>query len=255
MTDFKCYLLDMDGTVYLGGKAIDGAAQTVERMRKKGKVLFLTNNTSCSRRAYAAKLSVLGIPAKESDIFTAGNATIDYISENYVFPKVYVLGTELLKGEFAAAGIELVENSPNLAVVGFDTSLNYEKLSKICAFVRSGVPFIATHPDFNCPVGDGYIPDVGSFLALIEASTGKRPIAVCGKPYAPMARALSKVAGANGRDVVMIGDRLYTDMGFASENGFYSTLVLSGEATKDDLERSGIEVDRVIPSLGEFFRA
>ena len=70
-----------------------------------------------------------------------------------------------------------------------------------------------------------------------------------------MARALSKVAGANGRDVVMIGDRLYTDMRFASENGFYSTLVLSGEATKDDLERSGIEVDRVIPSLGEFFRA
>ena len=251
--DFKCYLLDMDGTVYLGGKAVGGAAETVAKMRERGKVLFLTNNTSCSRRAYATKLSALGIAAKEADIFTAGNATIDYIAENYSSPKVYVLGTELLKSEFAAAGLALVESSPELVVVGFDTSLTYEKLSKTCAFIRGGVPFIATHPDFNCPVGDGYIPDVGSFLALIEASTGRRPEAVCGKPYAPMAKALSKVTGASGRDVVMIGDRLYTDMRFAAENGFYSTLVLSGEATKGELIESGIKVDRVIPSIKQFF--
>lgn len=251
--DFKCYLLDMDGTVYLGGKAIDGAAQTVERMRKQGKVLFLTNNTSCSRRAYATKLFALGIPAREDDIFTAGNATIDYIAEHYSSPKVYVLGTELLKSEFAAAGLKLVENSPELVVVGFDTSLTYEKLSKTCSFIQSGVPFIATHPDFNCPVGDGYIPDVGSFLALIEASTGRRPDAICGKPYAPMANALSKVAKASGKDVVMVGDRLYTDMRFAAENGFCSTLVLSGEATREELAKSGIKVDRVIASIKDFF--
>ena len=102
-------------------------------------------------------------------------------------------------------------------------------------------------------MGDGYIPDVGSFLALIEASTGRRPDAICGKPYAPMANALSKVAKASGKDVVMVGDRLYTDMRFAAENGFCSTLVLSGEATREELAKSGIKVDRVIASIKDFF--
>lgn len=253
MTDFSCYLLDMDGTLYLGGKLIEGAAEAVEKMRARGRVLFLTNNTSTSRAAYALRLSALGIPAAPADIYTAGNATADYIRENHRDARVYLLGTDALKTEFIESGVQLAENAPSLVVVGFDTTLTYEKLSKTCAFIRDGVPFIATHPDFNCPVLNGYIPDVGSFLALIEASTGRRPIAVCGKPNRAIADGVSRLCGARGKDVAMFGDRLYTDVRFAVENGFYSVLVLSGEATKEDLENSGMQVDRVVESVAHFF--
>lgn len=253
MRDFKCYLLDMDGTLYLGGKLIEGAKQAVQQMRQRGQVLFLTNNTSTSRKSYALRLSALGISATKEDVYTAGNATADYINANHKGKRVYLLGTDVLKEEFAESGINLVENAPEMVVVGFDTTLTYEKLSKTCAFIREGVPYIATHPDLNCPVLNGYIPDVGSFIALLEASTGNKPQLICGKPHEEMARGVSRLTGALGKDIVMVGDRLYTDMRFAVTNGFYSALVLSGEATRGDLESSGIQADAVMNSIADFF--
>lgn len=254
MTDFKCYLLDMDGTLYLGGKLIDGAAQAVAEMRRRGRVLFLTNNSSASRASYALRLRALGIDAVKDDVFTAGNAAISLLNERFAGQRVYLLGTDVLKEEFREGGINLTENNPQVVVVGFDTSLTYDKLSKTCAFVRDGLPFIATHPDFNCPVLNGYIPDVGSFLALIEASSNRRPDFICGKPYSVMAKALKAAADFKADEAVVVGDRLYTDMQFAANNGFCSVLVLSGEADKKSLEKSGLKVDRVIDSIADFFK-
>lgn len=251
MKEFKCYLLDMDGTVYLGGRLIDGAAEAIERMRKKGRVLFLTNNTSCSRAVYALRLRALGIRAEISDIFTAGNATVLYLKENYPDKKVWLLGTPSLKEEFQESGVRLVDDDPDVAVVGYDTTLTYDKLAKLCGFIRSGLPFIATHADINCPTADGFVPDVGSFLKLIEASAGKAPLAVCGKPDPITAKAVCSLCGAKGKEVAMIGDRLYTDMRFAVDNGFYSVLVLSGETKREDLAACPFKIDRVLGSIAQ----
>lgn len=251
MKEFKCYLLDMDGTVYLGGKLIDGAAEAIERMRKKAKVLFLTNNTSCSRAVYALRLRALGIKADVNDIFTAGNAAVEYLKENHGGKKIYLLGTPSLKEEFVQSGIPLVEDDPDMAVVGYDTTLTYDKLAKLCGFIRGGLPYIATHADVNCPTADGFVPDVGSFLKLIETSTEKTPLAICGKPSPIMAKAVSRLCKACGKEIAMVGDRLYTDMRFACENGFYSVLVLSGETKKEDVADCSLEIDRVVGSIAE----
>ncbi len=247
----ECFLLDMDGTVYLGGKLIDGAAEAIERMRAEAKVLFITNNTSVSREDYAVKLTGLGIRTDVEDIYTAGNATIDYLKEIGVTDRVFVLGTPRLTEEFARNGIGLCADDPVMVVIGFDTGLRYDNLSKTCAFIRNGVPFIATHPDFNCPVRDGYIPDVGSFLALIEASTGRRPQEICGKPNAAMARGVLRRTGCAPHKAAMIGDRLMTDMRFASNNDLVGILVLSGEATLDDAKKSGLKLDYILDSIAE----
>lgn len=251
LKDIECFLLDMDGTVYLGGKLIDGAAEAIARMREQGKVLFITNNTSVSRADYAMKLRGLGVPADLNDIYTAGNATVDYLKERGITQRVFLLGTPRLQEEFTKSGIALCEDDPTLVVIGFDTGLRYDRLSKTCAFIRNGVPFIATHPDFNCPVRDGYIPDVGSFLALVEASTGRRPQEICGKPNAAMARGVLARTGCAPRRVAMIGDRLMTDMRFAVDNGLVSVLVLSGEATRDDAQKSGLKLDYILNSIAD----
>lgn len=255
MTNFtngiKCFLLDMDGTVYLSGKAITGAAEAVERIRKNSKALFVTNNTSRSRNDYVAKLCGMGISVTSDDIYTAGNATVDYLNLNYNGARVHVLGTANLKQEFIGGGITLCDKSPELVVIGFDTDLTYDNLSRACTFIREGVPFIATHPDFNCPIEGGYIPDVGSFLALIKASTNKEPSLVCGKPYAAIAKGIAARVGCGGKQIAMVGDRLSTDMQFAINNGFSSILVLSGEATKKDLEQSGLKVDLTLNSIAD----
>lgn len=245
----KCWLLDMDGTVYLGGKPIEGAPETIAAMRAHARVLFLTNNTSVARRDYADKLQFMGIPATEDDIYTAGNATIDWLKQHNITDRVFLLGTERLQAEFIRAGIGLTDTDPAMVVIGFDTALTYERLSLCCKHIREGARFIATHPDFNCPVRDGYIPDVGSFLALVKASTGREPELMCGKPHAPIAEGVAARVGCRPQEVAMVGDRLMTDMRFAIDNGFRSVLVLSGEATREDADRSGLAIDSILPSI------
>lgn len=243
----------MDGTVHISGTLIKGAAEAVEFLRRQARVIFLTNNTSVSRLDYVEKLKKMGIASQENDVYTAGNATIEYLKRLHKNKKVFLLGTERLRAEFSGNGINLSEKSPELVVVGFDTDLKYENISKACSFIRSGVPYLLTHPDINCPVADGYIPDVGAINALIEKSTGKKPFIVCGKPHSPIAEALKSVTNCKNDEIAMVGDRLSTDMLFALSNGFLPILVLSGETTLKDynnFEKSG-KIPFVLPSIAQ----
>jgi HAD superfamily hydrolase (TIGR01450 family) len=249
LRNIECFLLDMDGTVHLSGAPIDGAAAAIERMRAQGSVFFVTNNTSVSRGDYVKKLCGMGIAASEKDVYTAGNATISYLNSQHGGKRVFLLGTPALKSEFGAGGIPLDYDDPELVVIGFDTTLTYANLAAACAHIRRGIPYLCTHPDINCPVKGGYIPDVGSFVALIEKSTGKSPFIICGKPFKPMGDAIGQLTGCAPSKIAMVGDRLSTDMRFAEANGFISVLTLTGEATLADLKASGQAVDFIIPSV------
>jgi HAD superfamily hydrolase (TIGR01450 family) len=248
----ECFLLDMDGTVHISGVPIEGAAAAVERMRKQGSVFFITNNTSVSRSDYIKKLCGMKISASEKDVYTAGNATVSYLNSEHGGKRVFLLGTDALKSEFSAGGVRLDYGDPELVVIGFDTALTYANLSAACSHIRRGVPYLCTHPDINCPVKGGYIPDVGSFAALIEKSTGKKPFIICGKPFKPMGDAIKRLTGCPPSKIAMIGDRLSTDMRFAEANGFVSVLTLTGEAALEDLQKSGQRVDFIIDSVARW---
>lgn len=243
----KCFLFDLDGTVYLGGIPIPGAVDAVRRTG--GRFMFLTNNSSASRLDYVKKLSGMGFPVSENNVYTSGNATAEYLNANYAGKKIFLFGNRTLRGEFEAAGVTLEEDKPDLIVVGFDTTFDYARLTRLCDLIREGVPYICTHADINCPTETGYKPDVGSFIALIEKSTGVSPLLVCGKPHAIMAECIRRKLGLKSYEIAMVGDRLATDMKFGVDNGFVSVLVLSGEATEEDLRRSGLKVDVVVPSI------
>ncbi len=248
----KCFLLDMDGTVYLGGKVIDGAIEAVERMNAFSKAMFLTNNSSAARADYVVKLNKLGFSVSEDDVFTSGNATIEYLKANYDGKRIYLFGNDNLHKEFVSGGIIPVKENPDLIVLGFHTSFDYDELTELCDLIREGVPYIATHPDINCPTERGFKPDVGSFIALIEKSTGVSPTLVCGKPNRPIGESIKRKLNLKGDEIAMVGDRLSTDMQFAINNGFVSVLVLSGEATLSDLEKTGQKIDVILPSIASW---
>ena len=248
----KCFLLDMDGTVYLDDVLIEGALDAVKRMNDRCRAMFLTNNSSASRSDYVTRLKRLGFDVTEDDIFTSGNATVEYLQTHYAGKRIYLFGNEKLHKEFIASGITPVKENPDLIVLAFHTTFDYDELTELCDLIREGVPYIATHPDINCPTARGFKPDVGSFIALIEKSTGVSPILVCGKPFRPIGESIERLLGLAPHEIAMVGDRLSTDMQFAINNGFVSIFVLSGEGTMEELAKTGQKIDVILPSIAHW---
>lgn len=235
--DIRVFALDMDGTVYLGEQWIEGAVDFLARVRESGrKYIFLTNNSSKDAAAYVEKLAKMGLPVSRGDILTSGQAMIWYLKKNFPGKRVFLLGNMTLKRDFAGAGILLDEEDPEVAVAAFDTSLTYAKLCRFCDLVRAGLPYLATHPDFNCPTQDGFVPDLGSFLELIRASAFRYPDKVIGKPNREITDYLMERLASSGMpdiqrsNIAMVGDRLYTDIAAGIRGGLKTVLVLSGEA-------------------------
>ncbi len=255
LADIRLFLLDMDGTVYLGSRLLPGSLDFLRYLGETGRDhLFLTNNSSRNADYYAQKLTKLGWPAQPGEILTSGEATALYLGGLKPSARVYLLGTPDLETEFAAHGFVLTDENPDYVVLGFDMTLTYDKLVRACDLVRGGVPFIATHPDLNCPTETGYIPDCGAMTALITASTGVTP-KVIGKPNREIIDAMFRKKPVRRDQVAMVGDRLYTDIVMGHNAGVTSVLVLSGEAKESDIPAAPVKPDHVTGGLGALYEA
>jgi len=252
LSHVDAFLLDLDGTLYLGKKVFAYARRFLRELRRRGKgYVFLTNNSSRSVSAYVRKLRGMKIEATAEDIYTSGNATIDYITRCKLPKRIFLLGTPSLERQFERAGFELTDREPKMVVIGFDTTLTYERLDRVCRLVRSGLPYLATHPDRVCPIEEGQsIPDCGAIAAAIHAATGRRPLCL-GKPSRYMARGALERLGVARRAAAMVGDRLYTDVRFGLQNGMTSILVLSGETTRSAVRTSRWKPDLVLPTVAD----
>ncbi len=243
------FVLDMDGTIYLGEKILPGAIEFVHTARKMGKkVVFFTNNASKNPNNYVEKLNRMGFGATREDVVTAGDVTIEYLKQNKPGQPVYLVGTPALHKSFEEAGIEISENA-NIVVSSFDTTLTYEKLVISCDLIRNGAEFYCTHPDYNCPTENGFIPDSGAIAALITASTNKTP-KYFGKPHKETADMISNLFGVPFSETAIVGDRLYTDIALGKNNGLMSVLVLSGETKIEDVNDDNAP-DIILNGIGE----
>jgi 4-nitrophenyl phosphatase len=246
-----CFLFDLDGTVYLGDQLLPGAKDLIAYLELIGKpYYFLTNNSSRSRVDYSTKLAEYGLDIPIKMIFSSGMATAIFLKKEKPGARLYLVGTPSLEEEFRAHGFQLVDDDPDFAVLGFDTTLTYQKIRKLCEFVFEGIPYIATHPDINCPTTDGFMPDIGAMMAMIQSSTGKAADVVVGKPNSPMVEAIVELTGFEARYLTIVGDRLYTDIAMGKA-GIQTVLVLSGETKQEDLAEAPWQPDLVCEDLGE----
>jgi len=249
LKDIKCFLFDMDGTIYLGRKLLPGAKDLVAYLREQNTPhYFLTNNSSRSKPDYVKKLADLGISVSADGVFTSGEATAIYLNKQKPDARLYVVGTPSLEMEIECFGFELVEDHPDYAVLGFDTTLTYDKIWKLCDFVRDEVPYIATHPDINCPTDNGFMPDIGAIIDMVASSTGRRPDVIVGKPHRPIVEAILEKTGFEPAQIAMVGDRLYTDIALG-EAGIHTILVLSGEAQREDISSAPQKPDLVLENV------
>ena len=250
---FQGYALDLDGTVYLGGALLPGAAETIARIRGQGsRVVFLTNNPLRSADSYAQRLTGLGIPAIPGDVVTPLGVLTAYLAERHPGLAVLTVAEPLVDQTLAAAGIKVTAEpaAAGVVVVSFDRTFSYAKLLSAYRAVRHfGASIVATNPDPFCPTPDGGLPDCAAMLAAVEACTGAHAEAVLGKPSEHMAAELLRRLAVPAREAAVVGDRLSTDVALARSLGMTSVLVLSGATTADEVPGSPQRPDHVIDGI------
>lgn len=251
----KLFVLDMDGTVYLGDKLIPGAKEFIEDVEASDNrdFIFFTNNASKVPEVYVEKLAKLGISVGRKKVVTAGDVCAEFLKSEYPGARVLLNGTPVLYSNWESRGINLVGENPDVCVQSFDTTLTYEKLDRICHYVRNGVPFVATHMDTNCPTEYGFMPDCGAMCALITESTGVKP-RFLGKPFKETVEMVTKITGYDASAMAFVGDRIYTDVATGVNNGAKGFLVLTGEADMQTVAESKVTPSCIFDSLGEMRR-
>ena len=248
----RCFLLDMDGTFYLGNQLIEGSLDFLAALRRTGRqCLFLTNNSSKSASFYQRKLERMGVPAEFRNVLTSGQAAARYVTNRFPGKKAFLLANQIETAELKALGVEEDQERPNYVLIAFDTELDYKKMTMLCDHVRAGLPYIATHPDFNCPTETGFIPDIGATIAYVKASTGREPDVVIGKPNSGIVEETLRVTGLKKEEMAMVGDRLYADIATGVNFGMLSILVMSGETTAQMAAESPIKPDLTFGRLAD----
>ena len=253
LNGIKAVFLDLDGTIYLGNELIDGAVEFLNRCDERGvQRFFLSNNSSKSVTEYLAKLHGLGIPAEANDVLLSTHDLLSWLGAEGV-TETYLVGTEGMRSMLEEVGVSTRSGEPQYVVLGYDTEIDYEKLATASIHLHNGIPLVASHPDMVCPSPDGGLPDVGAYLALFKATTGVEPSYICGKPNAGMILHKIEELGLQPSQCAMVGDRLYTDMEMAAQANVVGVLVLSGEATLDDLEAAPQTPDVIVDSVANLF--
>jgi len=252
LKSLKCLLLDLDGTLYQENNIFDFTLEFLSGLdRCNIQKMYVTNNSSKGRTDYYKKLHSMGILLVEDEIYSSSDATLDYLKQKTDYRKIFLLGTPSLETAFATAGFTLTTDA-QCVVMGYDKTLTYEKLNQAYQLIKAGVPFIVTHPDILCPTtGGGFDIDLGALMQPLIRATGVEPL-VIGKPCTPFIDGLLNrlSVGSQGtfdlRSLAIMGDRLYTDIRTGKDNGFLSILVLTGEATREDVVQSAVVPDYIL---------
>ena len=244
LSKIKHLALDMDGTIYLGSTLFPYTLKFLSDMKEAGiGYSFLTNNPSRSVADYLKKLEGLGIQADEENMYTTSLAAIDYIKTHYPEAKrLFLLGTPSMISQFEKAGYESCADDPadvpDVLVVAFDMTLNYQRLCRAAWWASQGVPYIATNPDRVCPTDQQVVlVDCGSMCKCIEHATGRQPDITLGKPDPNMLYGIMERLDLKPEEVAMVGDRNYTDTATAHNAGAFGVLVLSGETTLEVVDK------------------
>ncbi|HLR14651.1 MAG TPA: TIGR01457 family HAD-type hydrolase [Bacillota bacterium] len=237
MKQYDGYLIDLDGTMYLGNESIESAAPFIQALLEANiPYLFVTNNSSKSPIELVHILQKHGIHATEKHIFTSSMATANYIEDMHSRASAFVIGEDGLKYALQEKGIEENRVDPTHVVIGIDRELTYDKLSQACLAIRKGATFVSTNSDAAIPTEEGLLPGNGAITAAVRTSTGVDPLFI-GKPSAVIMEQAIEELGI-GRNVVMVGDNYDTDIQAGIQAGIDTLLVCTGVTKREEALQS-----------------
>ena len=222
-------MFDLDGVVYVSGRAIDGVAERLQRVRDAGVHLaFVTNNASRTPEKVAANLVKLGVAATAADVVTSAQAAARVIKDRFgADSRVLLLGGAGLEAALAAEGIEVTTEPGEAAAIvsGYGPDVLWKDIMRAATLIRDGLPYVASNTDLTIPTDYGLAPGHGVLVRTLTDFAGVEPI-VAGKPARPLMDETIRRVG--GDRPLMVGDRLDTDIEGAHAVGVDSLLVMTG---------------------------
>lgn len=253
MTKYKGYLIDLDGTMYLGTDIIPGAPEFIDRLNAANiPYLFVTNNSSRTPKQVADKLVKMGIHTTPENVFTTSRATAQFIHDEKPGASVYVIGEDGILEALTDKGLEVVTHeNPDYVVTGIDRGLTYEKLAGACLSVRNGARFISTNGDIAIPTERGFLPGNGSLTSVVAVSTETQPVFI-GKPEPVIMEQALAVLGTTKEETIMVGDYYDTDIRAGIGIGIDTLLVYTGVTQPDHLDRYDIKPTHTSRNLNEW---
>ncbi len=252
---YDAYLLDVDGVLVRDSEPIDGAVAAFARLDEVGAVRLLTNNSARSREEHAKRLARIGFDVRPEQLLPSSYLAAEYLREAHGTASVWPIGEEGLRDELLAAGHRTADRpeEADALVVGMDRGLTYDVLADGLTALRNGARFIATNEDATFPVPGGVRPGAGAMVGALRGM-GFAPDVVVGKPSPIAFRMALDRLGAEPQRVVVIGDRLETDIVGGRDAGLDTAFVLSGVSTREDAERLGVRPTWVAEDLAALVR-
>ena len=257
LTNIHALIIDMDGVLWEGNRALPGLKDFFHLLRKKSLPFVLaTNNASLTQEQYVSKLENMGITVFPKEILTSSMATAHYLAEQSIpdsSPRAFVIGEEGLRQPLTKQGFILVDSfdadaPADFVICGLDRNLTWDKLADASLHLHSGAKFIATNADTSLPTERGPVVGNGAILAALQAATLVAPTIV-GKPEPIMYQQAIKILGDAPENTIAIGDRLNTDILGAVNTGIRSIMVLTGISNENDLKSIDYQPTWIMPDI------
>lgn len=248
MKNIKGIIFDIDGVLKYYGNVYSGAIETVHILRNNGIALrFMTNSTLKSRESCAEELRKSGFNISSNEIITASYATAMHLEELKPISCWVMLEREGLS-EFKKFNQDA--NNPEYIVVGDNRSkFDFEHMNKVLRLLLKGAKLIGMTPDpVDSSLGEPEL-NVGSWVKMLERASGVTATYI-GKPSNYIYELTLKTMNLEKKDVIMVGDRIPTDIKGANDFGIRSILLRTGEFNKKDLN-GDIKPDSIFDSIHE----
>ncbi|MCS7143652.1 MAG: HAD-IIA family hydrolase [Archaeoglobaceae archaeon] len=251
----KGYIIDIDGVIGRSVEPIEEGVRGVNKLLSIGKrVVFVSNNSTRSKRILLERLKSFGIEVGEESIVSATQTTARFISKEKEGAKVFTTGEDGLKEELIKAGLKIVDHeSAEYLVVGSNRKIDYDLMTKALRCCLRGTRYVATNPDKIFPSENGPTPGTGMIIGALYWMTGRLPDVIVGKPSKViMLEALEKL-NLKADEILVVGDQIEIDVVAGKKIGAETLLVLTGISKKEDVEKADVKPDYVLPSLESLF--
>ncbi|MED3662395.1 TIGR01457 family HAD-type hydrolase [Ureibacillus sp. FSL K6-8385] len=252
MKQYRAFCFDLDGTVYRGKEAIPAAIKFIRTLREKQlDYFFVTNNSSKTPSQIKEALLRFGVEASEKQIYSSAFVTAKYVKEHFGQAKVFVIGQDGIRYALGQHNIHIVEENPDVVVMGIDRMITYQKLAKACLAVQNGATLIGTNEDIRVPTEAGFQPGNGSFVKLVAQVCNVEPIFL-GKPSPAILEMIRQEHGYQKSEMVMIGDNYDTDILCGIRFGCDTVHVNTGAVSTEKVKEKELQPTYCVQDLSEF---